>query len=116
MAKKIIAPDDGAKTEEVKKPRKRRKKRPEDINSELVKMELYNVYLKCMQEIPVMAKDKESGRMVPTGVYEFDARCALKALELLGDAVGVFKQPVVTSQEAPNYEEFLKTGGYSYEF
>ncbi len=86
------------------------------ITKTLVAVELYNVYLKCMQEIPVMTKDKESGKQVPTGVYQFDARCALKALQLLGDAVGLFKEKVSVENQGCSYEEFLKSGEYEYEF
>lgn len=86
------------------------------ITPELVAMELYNVYSRCMQETPVMTKDKETGKQVPTGVYQFDARCALKALQLLGDAVGLFKDRSSERNEGCTYEEFLKSGGYDYEF
>ena len=101
---------------DVKKVKKVRKKGEVEITSDLVKTELYNVYLRCMQEIPVMAKDKETGKMVPTGVYEFDARCALKALELLGDALGIFKEVSTPTEATQSYEEFLKSGGFNYEF
>jgi hypothetical protein len=86
------------------------------ITKNLVAVELYNVYLRCMQEVPVMMKDKESGKQVPTGVYQFDARCALKALQLLGDAVGLFKEKVAVENQSCSYEEFLKSGEYEYEF
>ena len=86
------------------------------ITPSLVALELYNVYSRCMQEVPVMTKDKETGKQVPTGVYQFDARCALKALQLLGDAVGLFKERSEKSNESCSYEEFLKSGGYDYEF
>lgn len=86
------------------------------ITPSLVASELYCVYSRCMQEVPVMTKDKETGKQVPTGVYQFDARCALKALQLLGDAVGLFKEKTNQSGESCSYEEFLKSGGYDYEF
>ncbi len=86
------------------------------ITPKVVAEELYNVYLRCMQEVPVMTKDKETGKQVPTGVYQFDARCALKALQLLGDAVGLFKERQQTEEQSCSYEEFLKSGGYDYEF
>jgi hypothetical protein len=69
-----------------------------------------------MQEVPVMAKDKETGKMVPTGVYQFDARCALKALQLLGDAVGLFKDRQPQRGDGMSYEEFLRDSGFQYEF
>ena len=86
------------------------------ITPALVAEELYNVYLRCMQEVPVMIKDKETGKQVPSGVYQFDARCALKALQLLGDAVGLFKERSTSETQSCSYEEFLKSGGYDYEF
>jgi len=86
------------------------------ITPELVAFELYAVYLKCMQEIPVLVKDKETGKQVPTGVYQFDARSALKALQLLGDAVGLFKDKSTTPTQTQTYEDFLKSGGFDYEF
>ncbi len=86
------------------------------ITPELVAFELYAVYLKCMQEIPVLTKDKETGKQVPTGVYQFDARSALKALQLLGDAVGLFKDKSTTPTQTQTYEDFLKSGGFDYEF
>ncbi len=86
------------------------------ITPELVAFELYSLYLKCMQEIPVLTKDKETGKQVPTGVYQFDARSALKALQLLGDAVGLFKDKSNAPAETQTYEDFLKSGGFDYEF
>lgn len=91
-------------------------KQESKITPEIVADELYNVYLRCMQEVPVMAKDKETGKQVQTGVYQFDARCALKALQLLGDAVGLFKGKSAGETESCSYEDFLKSGGYEYEF
>jgi len=88
-----------------------------EINAELITKELYSVYLKCVQAVPVMVKDKESGKQVPSGIYQFDARCALKALQLLGDALGVFKEKSTQEGNTPlSYEELLKSGGFDYEF
>ena len=72
-----------------------------EINAELITKELYSVYLKCVQAVPVMVKDKESGKQVPSGIYQFDARCALKALQLLGDALGVFKEKTTQEGNTP---------------
>jgi hypothetical protein len=87
-----------------------------EITQSLVASQLYRVYLRCMQEIPVTAKDKETGKQVPTGIYQFDVRSALKALELLGDAVGLFKPTQTDDAKPQTYEEFLKNENYDYEF
>ena len=87
-----------------------------EITQSLVANQLYRVYLRCMQEIPVTVKDKETGKQVPTGIYQFDVRSALKALELLGDAVGLFKPTQTDDAKPQTYEEFLKNENYDYEF
>ncbi len=87
-----------------------------EITQSLVANQLYHVYLRCMQEMPVTVKDKETGKQVPTGVYQFDVRSALKALELLGDAVGLFKPTQTDDATQQTYEEFLKNENYDYEF
>ena len=83
----------------------------QEITAELVTAELYRVYLRCMQEVPVTAKDKETGKQVPTGVYQFDSRCALKALQLLGNALGVFKDKGEGESGGISYEEMLRSSG-----
>ncbi len=88
-----------------------------EINSDLIAKELYSVYQKCIQAVPVMVKDKETGKQVPSGIYQFDARCALKALQLLGDALGTFKEKSSTDEaSALSYEDIIKNGGFEYEF
>ncbi len=91
-------------------------KEENEITSALVIRELYEVYLRCMQEVPVTKKDKETGKQVPTGVYQFDARGALKALQMLGDAVGVFKNNSEQREEVMSYEEFLQNETYKFEY
>lgn len=64
------------------------------ISPEYVAAELISVYRRCMQAEPVMGTDPETCSPIALGKFEFDARGALKALELIGDSMGMFKKGV----------------------
>ena len=64
------------------------------ISPEYVAAELISVYRRCMQAEPAMGKDPETCSPVALGTFEFDSRGALKALELIGDSMGMFKKGV----------------------
>lgn len=87
------------------------------ISKETVIERIEEVYRRCMQAEPVLVYDKELKCKVNSGEWEFDASNALKALKMLGDAVGLFKQENGTDIGcAMSYEEFLKTGSVSFDF
>lgn len=62
------------------------------ITPETVAADLSRVYRRAMQAEPVMARNKETGEMEPTGEYAFDGRTAVRALELMGDSLGMFEK------------------------
>ena len=51
---------------------------------------MMDVYRRCMTATPVMKYDQAQGDWVESGIYEFDSKGALKALELLGKNIGMF--------------------------
>lgn len=64
------------------------------ITNDFVLLRLMDTYEKCMAVQPVTAWDPESRRKVPRGEYMFDAKGALRALELIGRHLGMFEDKV----------------------
>lgn len=62
------------------------------ITPETVAADLSRVYRRAMQIEPVLARNKETGEMEPTGEYIFDGKTAVRALELMGDSLGMFEK------------------------
>lgn len=64
---------------------------------ERICLELIKIYERCMQAEPVTRKG-DDGETV-CGEYKFDSRGAMKALELLGQSLGVFRREVKLSAD-----------------
>ena len=75
---------------------------PESILVKLIK-----VYNRCMQAEPVMEWNSEAKEWVPSGEWQFDARNALKSLELMGKSQGMFTDRVINENRNLSLEEYL---------
>lgn len=67
------------------------------ISQDYVVLELLDTYKCCRAATPVMRYDYDLGTMVETGLYEFDSKGALRALELLGKHLGMFNDKLHVS-------------------
>lgn len=69
------------------------------LNADMVVLETFKTYQKCMELIPALQRNEKTGKYEEVGVYQFDSRGALRALEQLGKAFGLFdKKP----EQPPN--------------
>ena len=97
--------------------KKNENEKPYAVTKEEIIERIDKVYKRCMQAEPVLVYDKELKCKVNSGEGEFDASNALKALKMLGDAAGLFKPEHGGDAECSmSYEEFLKTGSFSFDF
>lgn len=64
------------------------------LTQESVLLKILEVYDRCMQHRPVTEWDYEQGEYKETGEYEFDAKGALRALEMLGKHLSMFTQKI----------------------
>lgn len=60
------------------------------ISSETIRLNVMDIYRRCMVAKPVLKYDPDLRDWVETGEYVFDSKGALKAMELLGKPLGVF--------------------------
>lgn len=67
------------------------------LSEEKIIKNLEDIRDRCMAAVPVMEWDYEEHEQVPTGEYCFDSKGALKAIELLGKHLGMFKEKVEIS-------------------
>ena len=58
------------------------------ISQETIRLNVMDVYRRCMTAKPVMKYDPDSREWVESGEYVFDSKGALKAMELLGKPLG----------------------------
>lgn len=61
------------------------------LSADSIMAETVKVYRRCMQGEEVMEWDNEEKEWVGTGKWRFDSKGALKALELMGEHLGVFE-------------------------
>ena len=67
------------------------------ISQDYVVLQLLETYKCCREPSPVMRYDPSTGEMEETGIYQFDSKGALRALELLGKHLGMFSDKVQVS-------------------
>jgi phage terminase small subunit len=61
------------------------------LSRDTIIAEVVKVYRRCMLTEPVLKWDPTEKKWVESGEYRFDSKGALKALELMGEPIGVFK-------------------------
>ena len=62
------------------------------ISRETIRLNVMDIYRRCMTAKPVMKYDPDSREWVESGEYVFDSKGALKAMELLGKPLGMFER------------------------
>ena len=62
------------------------------ISRETIRLNVMDVYRRCMTAKPVMKYDPDRREWVESGEYVFDSKGALKAMELLGKPLGMFER------------------------
>lgn len=67
------------------------------VSQDYVVLQLLETYKCCREPSPVMQYDPSTGEMEETGMYQFDSKGALRALELLGKHLGMFSDKVHVS-------------------
>ncbi len=69
------------------------------LDADNVVLRLIDIYEKCMSEKPVLAFNYDTRQMEETGEYVFDSKGALKATELIGRHLAMFKDKLELSGE-----------------
>ena len=59
------------------------------ISGDMVVLETMKTYQKCSQATPCLRRNDKTGKWEEAGVYAFDSKGALKALEMLGKYTGL---------------------------
>ena len=67
------------------------------LSQDYVVLQLLETYKCCREPTPVMRYDPSIGEMEETGMYQFDSKGALRALELIGKHLGMFGDKVHVS-------------------
>lgn len=88
-ASRILAKDEIA---EYRALRALRAYEEEGLSRDTVMSEAVKVYRRCMQAEPVMQWNPDTKDWEESGEWRFDSKGALKALELMGEHLGVFEK------------------------
>lgn len=67
-----------------------------------VMLDLHRIKSRCMEAEPVMMWDRVSKSWVPSGVWKFDSKGAVKAVELLGTQIGMFQKKMMHANDPDN--------------
>lgn len=78
------------------------------LNADFVVLELIDTYQKCKNPTPVKTLNPKTGKYEECGVYGFDSKGALKALEQLDKHIGV---QGIEEKQKNNLLEMLKFTG-----
>ena len=78
------------------------------LTPESIAVRLFEIYGRCMQKKPVMEWDYEQREWVESGFWQFDARGAVKVLELLGKNMGMFTDRVQVSGSLETVEGYIR--------
>ena len=62
------------------------------ISRETIRLNVMDIYRRCMTAKPVMKYDPDRREWVESGEFVFDSKGALKAMELLGKPLGMFER------------------------
>lgn len=88
-----------------------RKKTEPVITTGTVITRLTDIYDRCMERVPVVKWNTAEKDWSQTGEYiTADVKWALKAVELMGQSVGMFEKTAAT-EGMETIEEFLKKAG-----
>ena len=72
------------------------------LTPEQIGLRIWDVFQRCMQAEEHLSWDQEAHAFLPDGSWQFDAKNALRALELLGKQAGAFTERVeITAPEQP---------------
>ena len=72
------------------------------ISADMVVLETLKTYQKCLSPTPVLQRNEKTGKWEHVGVYAFDSKGALKALEMLGGCTGAFDRKQDPGDEGNN--------------
>lgn len=72
------------------------------ISADMVVLETMKTYQKCLSPTPVLQRNEKTGKWEHVGVYAFDSKGALKALEMLGRCTGAFDRKQDPGNEGNN--------------
>lgn len=87
------------------------------ITPEFIQLSCFEIYCRCMEKEPVMAWDTKTGTWQPSGVWQFDAKGALKALDQLATVMGMKRPEEPGKGAGETVEQYLqRTGGNKREF
>lgn len=78
------------------------------LNADFVVLELIDTYKKCKNPTPVKTLNPKTGKYEECGVYGFDSKGALKALEQLDKHIGA---QGIEDQQKNNLLEMIKATG-----
>jgi phage terminase small subunit len=67
-----------------------------------VMLDLHRIKSRCMEAEPVMMWDRVLKSWVPSGVWKFDSKGAVKAVELLGTQIGMFQKKMMHANDPDN--------------
>ena len=86
-----------------------------DVTRETVVLQLMEIFRRCMSAVPVLEYDKDSKEWKESGVWQFNAKGAAKALEQLSKLLG-FDAPTVHEISGNGLEDLLASigGGRNY--
>ena len=79
------------------------------VSAETVALRLEKIYRRAMADVPHMSWDSECREYVPDGTWCFDGRTALKALELMGDSIGMFEKKISAQASVIGIEDYLRS-------
>ncbi|MHB1154011.1 MAG: hypothetical protein ACYCWE_20700 [Eubacteriales bacterium] len=82
-----------------------------DFSREMIILRMDNLYLRSMQDVPHMTRNKETKEMEPDGTWGYESKDAISVLKVLGNVVDVCDKKSEKAGPAETVEEFMQRIG-----
>jgi hypothetical protein len=82
-----------------------------NLSSELIVLRMDNLYLRSVQDVPHMTRNKETKEMEPDGTWVYESKDAICMLKVLSSVLGAGDKKSAKAGPAETYEEFLQRIG-----
>ena len=82
-----------------------------NLSSELIILRMDNLYLRSMQDVPHMTRNKETKELEPDGTWVYESKDAISTLKVLGNVMGVCDKKTEKAGPAETIEEYLQRIG-----
>lgn len=78
-----------------------------NLSPELVVLRMDDLYLRSMQDVPHLTRNKETKEMEPDGTWVYESKDAISTLKVIGNVMGISDKKTEKAGTGETLEEYL---------